>query len=361
MAEVVLENVTKVYSKSVTALNNFSLKVRDKEFLVLLGPSGCGKSTILRLIAGLEDVTYGRIRIGSKDVTAAPPKERDIAMVFQNYALYPHMTVSKNMAFGLEVRGERKEHIEQKVNETAKMLGLGELLQRLPGALSGGQKQRVALGRAIVRQPQVFLFDEPLSNLDAKLRSDMRFELKALHQKLNSTAIYVTHDQIEAMSLGDRVVVLRDGILQQDGTPLEIYNKPANKFVASFVGVPAMNFIDGMLDERDNKICFRGKSVTISVNDNLKAHVGKNVTLGIRPEDIKVKADSDLNGLKARVLVTEPLGNEMLVYTEVDSFKLVLRVESDMRIENNSVIECSPVLEKLHFFDASTGARLNLQ
>ncbi|NWF89458.1 MAG: sn-glycerol-3-phosphate ABC transporter ATP-binding protein UgpC, partial [Ignavibacteriaceae bacterium] len=291
MAEVTLKNVTKVYEGGQIAAKDININVNDKEFVVLVGPSGCGKSTTLRMIAGLEEITSGDLLIDNKKVNDVSPKDRDIAMVFQNYALYPHMTVYENMAFGLKLRKFPKDEIKQRVTEAAKILGLEEYLNRKPKALSGGQRQRVAVGRAIVRKPKVFLFDEPLSNLDAKLRVQMRTEISKLHHNLGATMIYVTHDQTEAMTMGDRIVVMKDGIVHQIDTPLNLYNNPINKFVAGFIGSPSMNFVEGRVIQ-DNGLTFQSKekSLILKLTDKyigkLNNQIGKSVWLGIRPEDI---------------------------------------------------------------------------
>jgi len=290
MAKVILKNVSKVYPNGVRAASNINLEVRDKEFLVLVGPSGCGKSTILRMIAGLEDVSEGEIYIGERLVNDVPPKDRDIAMVFQNYALYPHMTVRQNLTFALRLHKHPPKVIEERVSKTAEILGIFDLLDRKPRALSGGQRQRAALGRAIVREPLVFLFDEPLSNLDAKFRVQMRTEIKKLHQRLQTTMLYVTHDQIEAMTMGERIAVIKEGKVQQLSTPALLYHQPVNKFVAGFIGSPPMNFFEGKIDCREGNLYFQGASFQIKVSrlhiNKLDSKEGKEVTLGIRPEDI---------------------------------------------------------------------------
>src|SRR5678815_1398309 len=296
MAQVVLKNLNKKYDE-VHAVKDVNLTIRDKEFMVLVGPSGCGKTTTLRMVAGLEEITAGEIVIGDRVVNDLPPKDRDIAMVFQNYALYPHMTVYDNMAFGLKMRKFAKAEIEKRVQEAADLLGIRELLKRKPRQLSGGQRQRVAVGRAIVRHPQVFLFDEPLSNLDAKLRVQMRVELKRLHDRLETTAVYVTHDQVEAMTLGDRVVVMKDGIVQQIGEPLDLYNRPVNKFVAGCIGSPAMNFATVTMADGNGRLTAKNGGLEIEVPaphaDRLRAHTGHQLTIGIRPEDLRVAGDAD--------------------------------------------------------------------
>src|SRR5213080_984405 len=289
MAQVVLKDLNKKYDE-VHAVKDVNLTIRDKEFMVLVGPSGCGKTTTLRMVAGLEEITSGEIAIGDRIVNDLPPKDRDIAMVFQNYALYPHMSVYDNMAFGLKMRKFPKAEIQKRVQDAAEILGIQELLKRKPRQLSGGQRQRVAVGRAIVRHPQVFLFDEPLSNLDAKLRVQMRVELKRLHDRLETTAIYVTHDQAEAMTLGDRVVVMRDGMVHQEGAPLELYQHPANRFVAGFIGSPAMNFIPVTITESNGSLRAESSGLNIRLPDEtaqrLRGHVNREVTLGVRPEDL---------------------------------------------------------------------------
>ncbi len=330
MAQVKLENVRKVYPGGVEAVRGVSLAVADGEFLVLVGPSGCGKSTTLRMIAGLEEPTSGDVVIGDRVVTRVHPKDRDIAMVFQNYALYPHMTVRQNMGFALKMRRTPKADIDKRVHETAKLLGIEDLLDRRPAALSGGQRQRVAVGRAIVREPAAFLFDEPLSNLDARLRVTMRAELKALHMRLKTTAIYVTHDQEEAMTLGDRIVVMRDGLVQQAGSPLEVYGRPANRFVGSFVGMPPMNFVDGRIEGGEGGAWFAGGGLRLPV---ATAHartlaVGQAVCLGVRPTSFRESAGED-GGVGLEVRVVEPLGEYMDVLCSTSAgHALVARVKA---------------------------------
>src|SRR5437588_5004637 len=295
MAQVVLKDLNKKYDE-VHAVKDVNLHIRDKEFMVLVGPSGCGKSTTLRMVAGLEEITAGEIAIGDRVVNDLPPKDRDIAMVFQNYALYPHMTVYDNMAFGLKMRKFPKPEIQKRVKDAAEILGIQDLLKRKPRQLSGGQRQRVAVGRAIVRHPQVFLFDEPLSNLDAKLRVQMRVELKRLHDRLETTAIYVTHDQVEAMTLGDRVVVMKGGWIQQVGEPLELYNTPVNRFVAGFIGSPSMNFADGVVNEEGGALTVSNPGLRIPVSparaERLRPYKGQSVTIGVRPEDLRICTDA---------------------------------------------------------------------
>src|SRR5947199_5617984 len=336
MAQVMMKDLNKKYDE-VHAVKDVKLQIGDKEFVVLVGPSGCGKSTTLRMVAGLEEITSGEISIGDRVVNDLPPKDRDIAMVFQNYALYPHMTVYDNMAFGLKMRKFPKVEIQKRVQDAAEILGIQELLKRKPRQLSGGQRQRVAVGRAIVRHPQVFLFDEPLSNLDAKLRVQMRVELKRLHERLETTAIYVTHDQVEAMTLGSRVVVMRDGWVQQVGEPMEIYSRPQNRFVAGFIGSPAMNFIPTTLGEDNGTLYAEANGLKIKVPaeraSRLGAYKGQAVTLGIRPEDLKVgsSADSSDQAFDAVVDVVEPLGSEILLDVTVAGQSVVARVEPSVQ------------------------------
>ncbi len=362
MAEVALENVTKVYPGDVVAVNDVTLEIEDKELLVLVGPSGCGKSTSLRMVAGLEDVTQGTIRIGERVVNDVPPKDRDIAMVFQNYALYPHMTVYKNMAFGLKLRKYPKADIDQRVNETAALLGIQNLLDRRPKALSGGQRQRVALGRAIVRQPAAFLFDEPLSNLDAKLRVEMRAELSKLHRRLGTTMIYVTHDQVEAMTLGDRIAVMKDGVIQQLAAPLELYNRPVNKFVAGFLGTPPMNFIQGRIEESGGKILFNEGSAKVEmpawVRQAMTAVSSREVLLGVRPEDITISASP--GPVRAKVSVVEPLGDEMIVYVATDYHDLICKAPSHQKVTVDEVVGLTFDVAKAHLFDPETGRNISL-
>src|SRR3954462_12747219 len=319
MAQVVLSQINKFYDGAVHAVKDVNLDIRDREFMVFVGPSGCGKTTTLRMIAGLEEISSGDIRIGTQRVNDLAPMDRDIAMVFQNYALYPHMSVFDNMAFGLKMRKFEKDEIRKRVQDAAEILGIQDLLKRKPRQLSGGQRQRVALGRAIVRHPQVFLFDEPLSNLDAKLRVQMRVELKKLHDRLGTTAIYVTHDQVEAMTLGDRVVVMRDGLVQQVGEPLELYNEPANRFVAGFLGSPSMNFTTVQVNRNNGAIWAANSGMQIKAPpefaNRLGRYVGQEVTLGIRPEDLHVASAADPTelGFDVVVEVVEKLGSEILL------------------------------------------------
>jgi multiple sugar transport system ATP-binding protein len=361
MAEVVLQNVNKNFDE-VYAVKDVNLSIRDKEFMVLVGPSGCGKTTTLRMVAGLESISSGRILIDDKVINELSPMDRDIAMVFQNYALYPHMSVYDNMAFGLKMRKFDRADIAQRVQEAAEILGMQDLLKRKPRQLSGGQRQRVALGRAIVRHPQVFLFDEPLSNLDAKLRVQMRVELKKLHDRLGTTAIYVTHDQVEAMTLGDRVVVMRDGLVQQVGEPLELYNEPANRFVAGFLGSPAMNFATVTVREADGALWAEDDGIGIRVPGQIAGrlgrYAGKQVTMGIRPEDLHVATGDDPAdlGFDAAVEVVEKLGSEILLDVAVGSNTMVASVEPSVRINVRDRLRLALNPERLHFFDATSEA-----
>jgi multiple sugar transport system ATP-binding protein len=359
MAQVMLKALNKKYDE-VHAVKDVNLHIRDKEFIVLVGPSGCGKSTTLRMVAGLEEITAGEIHIGDRLVNDLPPKDRDIAMVFQNYALYPHMTVYDNMAFGLKMRKFPKPEIEKRVKDAAEILGIQELLKRKPRQLSGGQRQRVAVGRAIVRHPQVFLFDEPLSNLDAKLRVQMRVELKKLHDRLETTAIYVTHDQVEAMTLGDRVVVMKDGWIQQVGEPLELYGQPTNKFVAGFIGSPAMNFVDVGIAEANGSVVAETQGLRLTVPParagGLRAFKGQQVSLGVRPEDVHVATGADPATLSfdANVEVVEPLGSEILLDVRVGRSTIVARVEPSVRVKVHEGVRLAINADHLHFFDAKT-------
>ncbi|MFZ3237265.1 MAG: sn-glycerol-3-phosphate ABC transporter ATP-binding protein UgpC [Stellaceae bacterium] len=357
MAEVILQNVNKNFDE-VYAVKNVNLSIRDKEFMVLVGPSGCGKTTTLRMVAGLESISSGRILIDDKVINELSPMDRDIAMVFQNYALYPHMSVHDNMAFGLKMRKFDKADIGRRVQDAAEILGIQELLKRKPRQLSGGQRQRVALGRAIVRHPQVFLFDEPLSNLDAKLRVQMRVELKKLHDRLGTTAIYVTHDQVEAMTLGDRVVVMRDGLVQQVGEPLELYNEPANRFVAGFLGSPAMNFATVTVQHTDGALWAEDDGIRIRVPGQTAGRLGRfagqQVTMGIRPEDLHLAsaADPDDLGFDAAVEVVEKLGSEILLDVAVGHNTMVASVEPNVRVNIHQKLRLALNPERLHFFDA---------
>jgi multiple sugar transport system ATP-binding protein len=358
MADVSIRELNKKYDNGFHAVKDVSLEIRDKEFLVLVGPSGCGKTTTLRMVAGLEEITSGEIRIGDEVVNDLPPMDRNIAMVFQNYALYPHKTVFDNMAFGLQMRGYAKDDILKRVREAAEILGIEPLLERKPRQLSGGQRQRVAVGRAIVRHPEVFLFDEPLSNLDAKLRVQMRVELKRLHEQLETTAIYVTHDQVEAMTLGDRVVVMKDGRVQQVGEPLELYGRPANKFVAGFIGSPAMNFVDVTIAAAGGALWAEAAGLRLKVPSHVSGHIGQRVTLGVRPEALRLANGADDHTIATAVDVVEPLGNEILLNFRAGGVPMVARVDPSVRVKAHESIHFALDPQRLHFFDSSSEAAL---
>ena len=382
MAAIVLDHVTKVFPGQVVAVNDLSLEIRDGEFMVLVGPSGCGKSTILRILAGLEEVTAGEVYIDGRKVTDLPPKDRDIAMVFQNYALYPHMTVEQNLGFGLRLRRTPRQEIRRRVLEVARILGLEGLLDRKPAALSGGQRQRVAMGRAMVREPVAFLMDEPLSNLDAKLRVQMRAQLAQLHERLGTTTVYVTHDQVEAMTLGERVAVLRDGVLQQVDTPQALYAHPGNLFVAAFIGSPPMNLVDARVSR--DAVSFGGHELPLPAGVDLSAYEGRTVVLGIRPsdmEDADVWSDPSLPVMEVTVQVTEELGSEVNVLFGVDAPPVVVeetgaaeesteggvfllgearsifcaRVDARSRARPGARVRLSVDPSRFHFFDPETG------
>jgi multiple sugar transport system ATP-binding protein len=395
MARVLLNNVGKVYPGGVRAVSSVNVDITNGEFIVLVGPSGCGKSTTLRMVAGLEEISDGEIHIGPRVVNNVPPKDRDIAMVFQNYALYPHMSVYKNMAFGLKLRGFPKAEIDQRVQDAARILDITHLLERKPKALSGGQRQRVAVGRAIVREPACFLFDEPLSNLDAKLRVTTRAEIKRLHQRLKTTTIYVTHDQEEAMTLGDRIVIMKDGFVQQQDTPLQTYNAPVNRFVASFIGMPPMNMFDGILKSEGGRLVFEEGTLVdakkveqrsdepevmegrISTPGNgfkftlpasfataLSGHVGKHVVLGIRPEHFHLQPHiQESVVVDAKVNVVEPLGNDMDAYisTPLHDHK-IMRVEADLNVKPGVALRLFVDPNRVHVFEPGvTGKNLTLK
>ncbi|WP_226576674.1 ABC transporter ATP-binding protein [Halobacillus litoralis] len=364
MAELKLKNIDKIYDKNVKAVDDFNLDIDDKEFIVFVGPSGCGKSTTLRMIAGLEEISGGDFMIDDERMNDVAPKDRDIAMVFQNYALYPHMNVYDNMAFGLKLRKMDKGEIEKRVNNAAQILGLEALLDRKPKALSGGQRQRVALGRAIVRDAKVFLMDEPLSNLDAKLRVQMRAEIQKLHQRLQTTTIYVTHDQTEAMTMATRLVVMKDGVIQQVGAPKEVYDKPENMFVGGFIGSPAMNFLHGTLGDGhlmlgDIKIAVpEGKMKPLREQD----YVGKDVILGIRPEDMHdepvfIDANQDKK-ITADIEVAELMGSESYLYSRLNDQEFTARVDSRSDINGGDQITLALDMNKVHFFDKDSELRI---
>lgn len=366
MASVTYEHVYKRFG-DVIAVNDLDIKITDKEFLVFVGPSGCGKTTSLRLLAGLEEISDGRIMIGDRIVNDVPPKDRDIAMVFQSYALYPHMSVYDNMAFGLKLRKVPKAEIDKKVKEAADILGIGQLLDRKPKQLSGGQRQRVAVGRAIVRDPAVFLFDEPLSNLDAKLRVQTRAEISKLHQRLGTTFIYVTHDQVEAMTMATRIAVMKDGILQQIDSPQNLYDHPGNVFVAGFIGSPSMNFFDATLVDQDGKLVVDGGSFRLPVPDSKKAtyapHKGKKVVFGIRPEDIyasQYAAPGIIPApLTAEVDVTELMGNEIFLYLLTGKKSFIARVDPRTHTRPGDNIDLTVNMDNMHIFDPQTEKTLD--
>ncbi len=364
MASVELRNVSKVYGQNIQAVKNASLKIADGEFLVLIGPSGCGKSTLLRMIAGLEDISAGVIKIGAGVVNRVPSKDRNIAMVFQNYALYPHMTVYQNMAFGLKLRKYASGEIDKRVLWAADILDLKPLLKRKPKHLSGGQRQRVAVGRAIVRKPEVFLFDEPLSNLDAKLRVQMRVEISKLHKKLKTTMIYVTHDQVEAMTMADRIVILNRGEIQQIGAPLDVYNLPRNRFVAGFIGSPTMNFFEGHI-VHENGIFFKCDDFRLALKKHVtapeKTGHGREVTLGVRPEHVSVlnPREESLSDITATVEIMEPMGNELFVHCLFNNCRLTLRCQPEAPVRIGEKIPLSFNRNKLHLFDKADGQRLS--
>ena len=353
MASVAIRDVKKVFG-TTAVIHGVDITIADGEFVVLVGPSGCGKSTLLRMIAGLENISAGEIRIGDRVVNNVPPKERDIAMVFQNYALYPHMTVAANMAFSLKLRGAPREEIDRRVHRAADILGLRPLLERYPRQLSGGQRQRVAMGRAIVRDPQVFLFDEPLSNLDAKLRVQMRTEIKELHQRLKTTTVYVTHDQIEAMTMADKIVVMHDGLVEQIGTPLELYDKPANQFVAGFIGSPAMNFLKGVV-KANGSAGFEGPNgIKLPLAGIPASSDGRAAVYGIRPEHFTIADD----GAEAEIIVVEPTGSETQVFAKLGGEEVVAVFRERHEFNPGDKIRLKPDPKVVHLFDGATGKRL---
>jgi len=365
MADVTLTNIKKTYKGGVEVVKGISFAVKDKEFLVLVGPSGCGKSTLLRMIAGLEEITDGDLFIGDRKVNDISSSERGIAMVFQNYALYPHMNSYENMAFGLKIQKVPKREIEERVMAAAKILNVEPLLDRKPGKMSGGQRQRIAIGRAIVRRPDVFLFDEPLSNLDAKLRGKMRIELAKLHKKLDTTMIYVTHDQVEAMTLGERIVVMNEGKIMQIAPPIELFNNPKNKFVAEFIGSPQMNFIEGKIEVQDDKLLFKDISgSTFDVSklqlNSLKESAGKEIYLGIRSVDLRDEkgALENYDLLKGEVVAIELLGNQKHIYIDYNDAEIVATFRSEVEVIQSTTIELFLDLNKAYFFEKETGVRI---
>ena len=364
MASLSLKNIYKIYPNGFNAVKDFNMEIEDKEFIIFVGPSGCGKSTTLRMIAGLEDISSGELRIGERLVNEVEPKDRDIAMVFQNYALYPHMTVYENMAFGLKLRKVPKDEIDKMVKEAAKILDLTPLLDRKPKALSGGQRQRVAMGRAIVRNPKVFLMDEPLSNLDAKLRVQMRIEIAKLHQRLGTTIIYVTHDQTEAMTLGTRIVVMKDGVIQQVDTPQNLYDRPQNLFVAGFMGSPQMNFLDAIVEVQGETAYLKvaGHAIPLPPAKSKKliegGYDGRSVTFGIRPEDVydseMYVETSPMSVFESTIKVYELLGAEVYLYFDLEMFPMTARVDSRTTARPGDVIKFAMDVEKIHVFDKET-------
>jgi multiple sugar transport system ATP-binding protein len=367
MAEVILKSITKIFDKDVVAVDDISLEIKDQEFVVLVGPSGCGKSTTLRMIAGLEEISAGEIYIDGVLVNDIPPKDRDIAMVFQNYALYPHMTAYDNMAFGLKLRKYSKEEIDERVREAAQILGIEDLLERRPKAMSGGQRQRVAVGRAIVRKPKVFLFDEPLSNLDAKLRVQMRTEISKLHTRLGATMVYVTHDQTEAMTMGDRIAFMNEGKVQQLDAPLTVYDRPTNRFVAGFVGSPSMNFIEGRINDDGGNFVFADGGVNLPlpqrVSANLQGHRGSEVVLGIRPEHIHepegtATGGKELAELSAVVDVVEPMGSEVFLSLSTGETAFVARFDPVHIPKVGQQVQLAVDIDRAQFFDKDTQASL---
>lgn len=363
MAGIILKNIKKIYDNSFTAVHDFSLEIKDREFVILVGPSGCGKSTTLRMIAGLEDISSGEMYIGDRLVNELAPKDRDIAMVFQNYALYPHMTVYKNMAFALEMRKMPKSEIKKKITETAKSLDITELLDRKPKALSGGQRQRVALGRAMVREPSVFLLDEPLSNLDAKLRTQMRAEIKELHRKLATTFVYVTHDQTEAMTMGDRIVVMKDGYIQQADTPQELYNNPVNTFVAGFIGSPQINLIQCRVNGISGKILLKINDSFVEVphnvvrKSNLESAIGTDVIFGIRPESTFLSNNvSDCT--EGKIEICELMGDSSYIHINIGKDNIICKYPSLFSGNKGDKVKISFDMEKALFFDRESGFRI---
>lgn len=367
MAEIRFENVSKIFQKSVIAVKDISFEIKEKEFMVLVGPSGCGKSTILRMIAGLEAISEGNLYIDDKVVNDLPPKDRDIAIVFQNYALYPHMTAYENLAFGLKIKKVDKKTIQERVQKAAGILEIEDLLDRKPKAMSGGQNQRVAIGRAIVREPKAFLFDEPLSNLDAKLRVQMRIEIARLHKRLSATIVYVTHDQVEAMTLGDRIVLLDKGEIQQIDTPSNLYDNPANLFVAGFIGTPPMNFLHGRVGQGRSGVVFSDSSKTlimdISSEHPLREYLGKEVVLGIRSEDLYSQGDiegKEFQALACKIEFIEKLGHEIYAYVQIGTQQIIARLKPDSEIEKGSQTKLYFDMKKIYFFDKLTGERIFL-
>ena len=364
MANLNFKSIGKVYSGGIRSVSNFNLSIENEEFIIIVGPSGCGKSTVLRMIAGLEEISEGELYIDDKLVNDVEPKDRDIAMVFQNYALYPHMSIYDNMAFGLKIRKTPKKEIDARVKKAAAILGIEDLLQRKPKALSGGQRQRVALGRAIVRDPKVFLMDEPLSNLDAKLRVQTRSEIVKLHKRLKTTFIYVTHDQTEAMTMGDKIVVMKDGVIQQFASPQEIYDFPINMFVAGFIGSPQMNFIEGTLNDSNQTLFFQKNkdrlNLDVDMSDRLrvKGYSGKSIILGVRPEDVRIHDEKQENGLSGVVEVVENMGSEKFLYINTENENISAKVGRETMVEPGDSVSIGFTLSKVHFFDIESKERI---
>ncbi len=365
MANLVFKNIEKIYPGEVKAVSDFNLEIKDEEFIIFIGPSGSGKSTVLRMIAGLEDISNGELYIDGKLVNDVQPRDRNIAMVFQDYALYPHMTVYDNMAFGLKMRKVSSDEIKDRVDKAANILGIEELLKRKPKALSGGQRQRVALGRAIVRDPEVFLMDEPLSNLDAKLRVQTRREIVKLHKSLKTTFIYVTHDQVEAMTMGDKIVVMKDGIIQQFASPEELYEKPINMFVAGFIGSPPMNFIDVKLKEIDGELFLQKDRFKTKPESKIgqllveKGYLEKYIEIGIRPEDVIVDGEKPESSFEAVIDMIENMGNEKYIYCTVDSNSISVKTKGNYQGNIADIINISFNISKLHYFDKESKKRIN--
>jgi len=351
-SHILLKGVEKIYPNGYKAIHGIDVEIEEGEFIVLVGPSGCGKSTLLRMVAGLEDITSGEVHIAGRKVNDLEPSQRDIAMVFQNYALYPHMTVYKNMAYGLKNLGTPKDEIDKRVGDAAKLLELEELLDRRPKQLSGGQRQRVAMGRAIVRHPTAFLFDEPLSNLDAKLRVQMRLVIKNLQARLGTTTLYVTHDQVEAMTMADRLIVLKDGVSEQIGTPLELYDKPQTKFVAGFIGSPAMNFIDAVLSEDGSELSFA--NIKIPLKESINSPT-PNITFGFRPEHLTI---TDNGALSMEVELVEHLGAESIIHAKLESTPVTLRLNGHIDVSNGDILKADIDADRYHFFDSKSGLRI---
>jgi multiple sugar transport system ATP-binding protein len=364
MSNLNFKRIGKVYAGGIRSVSNFNLSIENEEFIIIVGPSGCGKSTVLRMIAGLEEISEGELYIDDKLVNDVEPKDRDIAMVFQNYALYPHMSIYDNMAFGLKIRKTPKKEIETRVKKAAAILGIEELLQRKPKALSGGQRQRVALGRAIVRNPKVFLMDEPLSNLDAKLRVQTRSEIVKLHKRLKTTFIYVTHDQTEAMTMGDKIVVMKEGVIQQFASPQEIYDFPINMFVAGFIGSPQMNFIEGTLVQSEQSLFFQRNENRLELDSNVcerlheKGYTGRSVFMGVRPEEVRINDGMKENGLSGVVEVVENMGSEKILYLNNGNENISAKVGRETRVEPGDSVSIGFNLSKVHFFDKESEDRI---